>query len=295
MEEEGNLLSTITDGINGSPLTSKVIKALSQVQYEQSQQTGNTKLLTGLSEEKVKQITEKATISRPEPQDYGETSKSGDKVKTPFSYIVIDTRDFAKRVNGGSVTGGRSVDDVRDILTDLERKEVFVDLKDGHFRGTKLLTILGRDIDTETGRELLFVQLCPLFARAISHDYVTYRSDTLLMMRGKHTNVTMKLHDVLIEAHSYRGGNSKQRNDRLFKIDKATLFDRIAPLQSYKKNPKRRATDFAKAIGLMKEWLLITDYQEEEKNGAVICIFHLNPDYRTAPTPTKYLPKNRGK
>lgn len=268
-----------------------MIKALSQVQYEQSQQTGNNKLLTGLSEEKVKQITGEAATSLPKPQDYGETSKSGDKVKTPFSYIVIDSIEFTKRVNGVSRLGGKDKEAIVDILTDLERKEVFVDRKDGHYRSTKLLTILGRDIDTETGRELLFVQLCPLFARAISHDYVTYRSDTLLMMRGKQSKVTMKLHDVLIEAHSYRGGNSKQKNDRLFKIDKGTLFDRIAPLQSYKKNPKRRATDFAKAVGLMKEWLLITDYQEEEKNGAVICIFHLNPDYRTAPTPTKYLPK----
>lgn len=290
LQENGNLLSTITDGIDGSPLTSKVIKALSQVQYEQSLQTDNRKLLTGLSEDKIKEIT-KETISLPAPQDYGETNKSGGKVKTPFSYIVIDSIDFTKKVNGVNRLGGKDKEAIMDILTDLERKEVFIDLKNGHYRGTKLLTILGRDIDSSTGREVLFVQLSPIFARAISHDYVTYRSDTLLMMRGKQSKVTMKLFDILIEAHSYRGSNSKQKNDRLFKMEKGMLFDRIAPLQSYKKNPKRRATDFAKAVDLMKEWLLITDYHEEDKTGCIICVFHLNPEYRTAPTPQKYLPK----
>lgn len=283
-KNQENLLSLITDGINGGALVSKVIIGLAQTLYVQSEMYHTTDKMIGLSYDVSEQTGEKIEVF-----EVGTRKDPDTPVISPSPFLMIKTRDFAKLVNGGKLSGGKDVEAVRDILTQLDKYFVPIDTGTGKHTFVRIITIEAAEVDPQTGAERLILKLRPIFTRALTSDFMTIRKDTLKILSGKQKDITMRLFWYLAEKSSYKNLPTYPT----FKVAKAELFERIAIIKAYDSKPKRREEDFKEAIYKMKSLHLITDYSEEiGAAGDVICIFKFNKNYTTeAPSPpTALLP-----
>lgn len=273
--DKGRLFSDVVDGVNGNPMVSKVIIGLAQTLFEQSERKGNTDKLLGYTTELLELETEEAIPTKELVND-----SSNNPVISPYACVCLRLSDFAKMVNGKHRIGGKEVINVREALTDLSRKLVYIDRGNGHYTGLPLCTIKGSHIDTNTNEEYLIVELSPLFTREIATDFVTCRKDTLKVLSGRQKDITFRLYWYLLEWHSYKTTPTYP----LHKVTKYDLFSRIAVNKWYEDHKKKREEDFQEAVGKMLDLRLITSFREEEgATGDTICVFFLNKNYTNEP------------
>lgn len=275
LDNEGRLLSSITDGINAGAKATKVLIALAQTLYEQSEYSGTTDRLLGLSEEVCKSTG--LTISEGE---LGTRKNPEERVISPSPFIIVKLSDFAKLVNGTNKVGGKDIAEVKAILYQLDRQEVCINRGDGRYFFQSILHIWARDVDTNTGAEVMIINLKPIFTRAIATDFVTLRKDTLKVLSGRQKDITMRLMCYLVEMNSYKSLPLYPK----VKISKEELFSRVAIQKQYERRKGDRERDFQEALRKMKELKLITAYTEETgAGGNTICVFMLNKNYTTEP------------
>lgn len=279
LNENGNLLSTFVEGIDGGELSTKVLIALIQVLNEQTnlkspeevQQTSAK--IAGILGYQLHSTRNVGAVTKYEPQD---------KEGYPLSicpYVVIKISDFTRRVL--SIPESKKVDskdrnNVRDVLDDLRIKELFYKCANGHHRSVTLIRAMNKDIDPKTREEYRILELDGVFIKNIQHDFLILPSDILTRLKGRQSKLTMRLFWFLVEQRSYKKPTYPE--ERKFKSE---LFNEVAIIDRYRDHPSDRDKDFKKAIEKMKEIRLISDYSEcgDKDTGETTCVFTFRDDF----------------
>lgn len=248
-ENGGGLLSQIVDGIDGGELTSKVILGLAHTLYEQSEMSGTLDSMMGATY----QILPYLEMSLPRMKSSGRSKAlDGSVVKSPCPCVCIRISDFTRLVLGtNEKPSNKDKDRVRDTLESISNKMVYLAIGDGHFIGKTLIGKRTKLIDTKKGSEVWLLELDSVFTCNILNDFAVLRKDTLMKLKGRQMKITMRLLYYLIEKRSY---DPENLNHRVSKID---LFNRIAIISKYEKNPKERDRDFKEALQKMVDVHLI--------------------------------------
>lgn len=259
--KEANLIPTI--GLHEGVLASKVMIGLSQTLAEQSEIYGTEEDMLGISKELEKR-------GKPILQ------QTYNGVVTQFPYILIREYEFTQLVKGKKKIGGSDVLEVRNMVERLSNVYLLAEYGD-RYSGDKLFTIENPEWFKNGKDNSYMIALRTVFVNAIKKNFVTMRKDTLQILSGNTSDLTMRMFLLLIEQHSYKGTPIYP----IYMVNKETLLNRIAIRSSYKKNKTRLKKDFDNAIEKMKELKIITNYKEEKgKDGwSIHSIFTLNKNY----------------
>lgn len=279
LSEGDNLLSTITEGLNSGELGSKVIIALCQELYRQSE------ILRDTDQEEGVIPLEGLNSIIPKDKQIG----IGVKEEKPFicPMICIELADFTRLVLGREGENyhpsTKDRDSVMSVLNKLDSGKAFAKLGDS-YKGIKFLSIEGLEVGEKDSKgnngstTKIWIALRDIFVNAIASQFVRIRKDTLKQLRGRQKEITLRLFWTLVEYKSY--SNTRASLD----ISKLELLSRVAIINSYDRNPKRREQDFKEAIQRMKEIKLLEKdgYTETENaNNDTISHFKFNPKYET--------------
>lgn len=266
-ENGGGVLSQIVDGIDGGETVSKVILGLAHTLYEQSEMSGTLGSMMGATDK----ILPYLEMSLPKIKKSSGRSKAldGSLVSSPCPCVCIRMADFTRLVLGtNEKPSNKDKDRVREALESISKKMVYLAIGDGRYIGRTLIGKRTKLIDTKKGSEVWLLELDSVFTCNILNDFAVLRKDTLMKLKGRQMKITMRLLYYLIEKRSYDPDNL---NHRVSKID---LFNRIAIISKYEKNPKERDRDFKEALQKMVDVHLIDPIKLDGTNYAKDSGYH---------------------
>ena len=258
--EDGKLLNAFSLGIDGDALTIKVINTLQEIACETSELYGKDgSSLSGSNTYITKDNTNSLS------KDWIGIPKG-----TKYPAIIRTPYQFAKDVLGGRRPDNKTVSRIIDELHHLENGKFI--LQDTHIRRAAITSLLDVSELAEDNNTLLYIVLKPVFALVAGQSYISERKDVARYLRRTvRKSMTLLLYELLIEqlSRNYPKGEWKRYKER--------VFERIAKLKRYTKNPKERDRDFAEAIETMKRIKLLNSYSESETGS--VCVFHLNENF----------------
>jgi hypothetical protein len=266
------------EGIKLSPSETKVIDCLCKLLHENSQTT-----------DKKRQDYYSGNIGY-ELVEYG-----GDQ-NTPAPKLAFTLYELTREYKGGETIGGKDVDNVKQILTELDSKRFLLSYvettkkKDGSrierkiedFR--KLIHILQisqteyskEDIELSKKEETVIL-LNPIFRRQIDSKFILYPNDInrrTIIAYGSHnlSDVALRLRDYLIRELSSKRYQPEINLDKLYYLlaEKWMRESRRKKVKEY----TEKALETVKALGLLLSYEIKTASTGEPK-----VVFTLNKDW----------------
>ena len=278
IEVAGVEVTQIVEGIKLSPSETKVIDCLCKLLHETSQ-TSDAKKEDYYSGNVGYELVE-----------YG-----GDK-NTPAPKLAFTLYELAREYKGGETIGGKDVENVKQILTELDSKRFLLSYvettrkKDGgrierkieDFR--KLIHIVKishteynkEDIELSKKEETVIL-LNPIFRRQIDSKFILYPNDInkrTIIAYGSHnvSDITLRLRDYLLRLHSSPKMSREITLDRLYYLvaEKWMRESRKKKVKEY----TEKALETVKALGLLLSYEIKTASTGEPK-----IVFTLNKDW----------------
>jgi hypothetical protein len=248
--------STIVEGIKLSPPETKVIDCLCKLLHNSSQ-TSDAKKEDYYSGNKGYTVTEYGGI--------------GDKSLAPTLGFTL--YELTKEYKGGEQIGGKDVENVRQILTELDSKRFLLSYvetskkKDGGRIERKIedfakLIHIVKLSETEYNKENIeqsraeeiVIILNPIFSRQIDSKFILYPNDInrrTQIAYGSHnlSEIALKMRDYLIRELSNKRYNPEVTLDRLYYIlaEKWMRESRKPKVKQY----TEKALEMVKALGLL--------------------------------------------
>lgn len=287
-KSQNALFTELCEGVQGGDLVYKILIALSNILYEQSEAVGTTATMTG---------------ARGKMQDNGlpvgdraVRIREDDKEESLYANITIVYRDFAKLVCGGRTVGGKDIKKIRNVLEELDKKYILFDFGNGQKLFVRPLSIEAYLKDENNPNlEAAAIQLKPIFTRSIKNDYVIMRKDTLQLFGGHQKEMTMRLFFYLSDMHRHKESAIYPH----FRISKDKLFEMIAapseryttkiktgkmgadgkPVYKIGRRKKLLESDWKDAVQKMIEVGIITQCSQETGITKDIIHFVFNTDY----------------
>ena len=277
IEVAGVEVTQIVEGIKLSPSETKVIDCLCKLLHENSQ-TSDAK----------KEGYYTGNLS-PELVEYG-----GDK-NTPAPKLAFTLYELTKEYKGGETIGGKDVENVKQILTELNSKQFLIRYTENtkgkkgewikkEYEAFRRLIDVDRatlsygvgDIEqykeTETG-----ILLNPIFRRQIDSKFILYPNDInkrTIIAYGSHnvSDITLRLRDYLIRELSSRRYQPEINLDKLYYLlaEKWMRESRKKKVKEY----TEKALETVKALGLLLSYEIKTASTGEPK-----IVFTLNKDW----------------
>jgi hypothetical protein len=278
IEVAGVEVTEIVEGIKLSPSETKIIDCLCKVLHDNSQ------------------------TSEPKKEDYYsgnvgyELVEYGGDKNTPAPKLAFTLYELTKEYKGGETIGGKDVDNVKQILTELDSKKFLLSYvettrkKDGgrierkieDFR--KLIHILKisqteyskEDIEMSKKEETVIL-LNPIFRRQIDSKFILYPNDITLRTKIAYGNwdipqITLRLRDYLMRELSSKHTEPKIAVERLYWM----LAERW--MQESRKKKVKEFTE--KALETVKAMGLLLSYEVKPgATGEPIMVFTLNKDW----------------
>jgi len=278
IEVAGVEVTQVVEGIKLSPSETKVIDCLCKLLHEKSQ-TSDAKKEDYYSGNMGYELVE-----------YG-----GDK-NTPAPKLAFTLYELTREYKGGETIGGKDVENVKQILTELDSKRFLLSYvettrkKDGgrierkieDFR--KLIHIVKisqteyskEDIELSKKEETVIL-LNPIFRRQIDSKFILYPNDInkrTIIAYGSHnvSDITLRLRDYLLRLHSSPKMSREITLDRLYYLvaEKWMRESRKKKVKEY----TEKALETVKAMGLLLSYEIKTASTGEPK-----IVFTLNKDW----------------
>lgn len=278
IEVAGLEVAEIVEGIKLSPSETKVIDCLCKLLHETSQ-TSDAKKESYYSGNTGYELVE-----------YG-----GDK-KTPAPKIAFTLFELAKEYKGGESIGGKDVENVKQILTELDSKRFLLSYvettkkKDGgrierKIEELKKLIQIVKISQTEynkdnvelSKKEETVILLNPIFRRQIDSKFILYPNDInkrTIIAYGSHnlSDIALRLRDYLMREHSSKRYQPEINLDKLY-YQLAEKWMR----ESRKKKVKEytvKALETVKALGLLLSYDI-----KKGSTGEPKIVFNLNKEW----------------
>ena len=264
LHEEGNLLSIISDGINGSVAEKKVIIYIARELHRQMSNHDGIDGLVKMAEDRGLPITIQNGIKYP--------------------YLPISLGDAAFYTKGANNNTNRN--DIYSILAKHDKCINFIKSENGkrHIK-LRLFSIEGDYKNELTGKREVLLMLRPIFFNYLTKSYVTISESSSQLLPKIRKDIEMRLWMYLLKLFSH----TKTTGYVVKRIEEKVEAE-IIP-EDYIKGSKRKRleTDFAKAVKKMIEGGLLTEEgitYEMGKDGITrYYVFHLNPRYHDTTTP----------
>lgn len=274
----GVVITEIVEGIKLSPSETKVIDCLCKLLHQNSQ------------------------TFEPKKEDYYSGNKGyelvefgGDK-NTPAPKLSFTLYELTKEYKAGEYVGGKDIDNVKQILTDLDSKKFLlsyvettktkgggrVEKKIEDFR--KLIHILKisqtefnkEDVELSKVEETIIV-LNPIFRRQIDSKFILYPNDInkrTIIAYGSHnlSDIALRLRDYLMRELSSKHYKPEINLEKLFYLlaEKWMRESRKTKVKEY----TEKALETVKTLGLIETYEIKTGATGEPK-----VIFTLNKDW----------------
>ena len=276
--EAGVEITEIAEGIKISPSETKLIDCLCKLLHENSQ-TLEPKKLDYYSGNAGHELV-----------DYG-----GDK-STPAPKLAFTLYELTKEYKGGETIGGKDVENVKQILTELDNKRFLLSYiettkkKDGgriekkiegFYKLINILKISQTEFNKEdielSKKEETVILLNPIFRRQMDSKFILYPNDInrrTIIAYGSHnlSEVALRLRDYLIRELS------SNRPEPEIYLDKLYYFLAEKWMKESRKKKVKEFTD--KALETVKAMGLLIDYKiEPGKTGEEKIIFRLNKSW----------------
>lgn len=268
----------IVEGIKLSPSETKVIDCLCKLLHENSQ-----------------------TLD-PKKEDYYTGNKGlelvtfgGDKL-TPAPQLAFTLYELTKEYKGGEYIGGKDIENVKQILTELDTKMFLlsyvettktkgggrVENKIQEYRKLINITKISQTVFNKEDIELSKIEetvvvLNPIFRRQIESKFLLYPNDInerTIRAYGSHnlSDIALRLRDYLIRELSSKRYKPEIHLDKLyyFLAEKWMRESRKAKVKEY----TDKALETVKALGLLLDYKIETGATGEPK-----MIFILNKDW----------------
>ena len=278
IESTGVERTEVVEGIKLSPSETKLIDSLCKLLHDKSQ---------SLDPKKDNYYTGN--------EDFELVPYGGDK-NTPAPKLAFTLYELTLEYKGGDYVGGKDIENVKTILTDLDSKRFLLSYvettkkKDGgrierkieDFQ--KLISIIklseteySKDNIELSKKEETIVLLNPIFRRQIDSKFILYPNDInkrTIIAYGNHTisEITYRLRDYLMREHSSKRYEPEIYLDKLF-----YLLSEKWMKESRKKKVKEftdKAIETVKALGLLIKYEIKQGETGEDK-----IIFSLNKDW----------------
>jgi len=278
IEVAGVEVTEIVEGIKLSPSETKIIDCLCKLLHENSQ------------------------TSEPKKQDYYsgnmgyELVEYGGDKNTPAPKLAFTLYELTREYKGGETIGGKDVENVKQILTELDSKRFLLSYvettrkKDGgrierkieDFR--KLIHIVKisqteyskEDIELSKKEETVIL-LNPIFRRQIDSKFILYPNDInrrTIIAYGSHnlSDIALRLRDYLIRELSSKRYQPEINLDKLYYLlaEKWMRESRKKKVKEY----TEKALETVKALGLLLSYEIRTASTGEPK-----VVFTLNKDW----------------
>ena len=278
IEVAGVEVAQIVEGIKLSPSETKVIDCLCKLLHETSQ-TSDAK----------KEDYYSGNIGY-ELVEYG-----GDK-NTPAPKLAFTLYELTREYKGGETIGGKDVENVKQILTELDSKRFLLSYvettrkKDGgriekkiedfrkliHIKKLSQTEYNKEDIELSKKEETVIL-LNPIFRRQIDSKFILYPNDInrrTIIAYGSHnlSDITLRLRDYLIRELSSKRYQPEINLDKLYYLlaEKWMRESRKKKVKEY----TEKALETVKALGLLLSYEIKTASTGEPK-----VVFTLNKDW----------------
>lgn len=274
LKGQDRLLSEIGDGLNCGHTGRLVVEALCEILYDQSVDAGTEKELLGYTEKIAKGIG--LPIHCANHSSVG----TSDDHKSLFTYVPTRTVDICKKIYGNRKISGKERDLVSNTITKLAKSEFPIIRKNRKTIFVPLVVIEARGVDEVTGAESFILRLSPIFTAEAKNSFISKRKDFIKIMRLCKTGVARKLLDKLTLAMSFKNHNNEDWPKYIIRKD--ILLDNIAVGREYVRQKGRILKDFEKAVAILKDNSVITDYSENSTyadDGYIYCFFDCNPNF----------------
>ena len=277
IEVAGVEVSQIVEGIKLSPSETKVVDCLTKLLHKASQ----------TSDPKGKDYYS-GNMKKTEIVNYG-----GENTQAPI--LAFTLYELTKEYKGGETIGGKDVENVKQILTELDAKRFLISYvetttkKDGgrierkieDFK--KLIHIVkiseydNKNTLVERGYNDTEVILNPVFIRQIGTKFILYPDDInrkTIIAYGSHnvSQSALTLREYLAREHALKHYSPEIGLERLYYLlaEKWMIEGRKKMVKDY----TDKALKTVKALGLLLSWEIKTDSKGEPK-----VIFTLNRDW----------------
>lgn len=273
LKNEERLLSEIGDGLNCGHMGRLVVEALCEILYDQSVDAGTEQELLGYTQKIAAATGLQLLIANHSSLGNSETNKS------MFTYVPTRTVDICKKIYGNRKISGKERELVSNTITKLAKSEFPIIRKNKKTIFVPLVIIEARGIDEDTGAESFLLRLSPIFTAEAKNNFIAKRKDYIQIMRLCKSGIARKLYDKLTLAMSFKTHNNKDWPKYIIRKD--ILLDNIAVGREYVRQKGRILKDFEKAVAILKDNSVITDYCENSDyaDGYIYCIFDCNPNF----------------
>jgi len=278
IEVAGVEIAEIVEGIKLSPSETKVIDCLCKLLHENSQ-----------------------TIDAKKEDYYSgnigyDLVKYGGDLNTPAPKIAFTLYELTREYKGGDIIGGKDVDNIKQILTELDNKRFLLSYvettkkKDGgriekkieDFR--KLIHIVKisqteynkEDIELSKKEETVIL-LNPIFRRQIDSKFILYPNDInrrTIIAYGSHnlSDIALRLRDYLMRELSSKRYQPEINQDKLYYLlaEKWMRESRKKKVKEY----TEKAIETVKALGLLLCYEI-----KKASTGEPKVVFTLNKDW----------------
>lgn len=278
IEIAGIKVSEIVEGIKLSPSETKIIDCLCKLLHENSQTLDSKK------------------------EDYYagnigyELVKYGDDKNTPAPRLSFTLYELTKEYKGGESIGGKDIENVKQILTELDNKRFLLSYvetsqkKDGgrierKIEDFKKLIHIVKISQTEynkddvelSKKEETIILLNPIFRRQIDSKFILYPNDInrrTIIAYGSHnlSDIALRLRDYLIRELSSKHYDPEINLDKLYYLlaEKWMRESRKKKVKEY----TEKAIETVKALGLLQSYEIKPNTIGEPK-----VVFILNKDW----------------
>ena len=279
IEVAGVEVTEIVEGIKLSPSETKIIDCLCKLLHENSQ------------------------TSEPKKQDYYsgnmgyELVEYGGDKNTPAPKLAFTLYELTREYKGGETIGGKDVENVKQILTELDSKRFLLSYvettrkKDGgrierkieDFR--KLIHIVKisqteyskEDIELSKKEETVIL-LNPIFRRQIDSKFILYPNDInrrTIIAYGSHnlSDITLRLRDYLMKEHALKHFTPDIKLDRLYYLlaEKWMRESRKKKVREY----TEKALETMITLGILESFII----EPAKTTGEPKIVFTLNKDW----------------
>lgn len=279
LEQQGGLLSILTDGINAGALGKKAVFYIAKELYRQA-------ALFAPNGDPIKDGF-KGIVEHGRKQGvYAERKIYGETY--PCVFIEIKLSEMTKSIKTANATDNRK--DVDNIIKKLCESKTFWKSTDNkcHLEA-QIINIECQYTNEDTKQIIYLLQVKPLFYMSISTGYITASAKSFDLLKKIKKEIGVNLFLYLLELHSFKNDKQYPNIRRLKETADARIIPDYYIRGSRKKDLKR---DFEKAEDMMIQGeLLLKEGITLEMNpdGATLYyVFHLNPNYTSA---TKQLPQ----
>jgi hypothetical protein len=268
----------LVEGIKLSPSETKLIDCFCKLLHERSQTTNSAQ------------------------EDYYTGNAGGGELltfgneRTPAPRLAFTLYEITKEYKGGEAIGGKDVETVKQILTDLDKKHFLLSYKETiHQKGggrierkieefRKLVHIVKMSETKYSGdnvelskKEETVVALSPIFRRQIDSKFILYPNDIIrrtVIAYGSHnvSEIAIKLRDYLMREHANKRYEPQINLDRLYWMlaERWMKESRKTKVKEY----TSKALETAKSLGI-----LLSYEQKPGATGEAKIVFKLDKDW----------------